>query len=66
MTPDDIGDDNRRQGNDIIASKTKLHKSFLVASGNFEGVSRRAVLVFFLRKTEQKTLAHSFLAKPDA
>ena len=43
MTPDDIGDDSKRQGNDIKA----LHKTFLPASGNFEGVSRRAVLVFF-------------------
>lgn len=81
MTPDDIGDDSRRQGNDdIIASKTKLHKSFLVASGFFGGLSRRAIFeilfnkqnfsVYPIKKICQNLVQiykiRSILTKPDA
>ena len=50
MTPDDIEDDSRRQGNDIISSKTKLHKTFLVASGFSGGLSRRAIFEILFNK----------------
>ena len=39
--------------NKILELNAKLHKTFLPASGNFEGLSRRAILVFFNTKIKQ-------------